>query len=286
MRRTLWILLFVINIIQASDLQDNLTSILNKGYGTEYLKNYIQPLANSAGIAMNGAVYYRGTVKAFPEFDIGINTTYIFLPDQAFYFVSQKPSPGTSQQVPTIFGNKQPADDVVPGLALDAFQLPLMHLNVGLFNNMEIMFRISQFHTENFGSNRLIGGGFKYGLSDLLLIEAIPISFSVQAMYHSLNLDNYLSTGSFGMNLHASSSIPKTAFTVYAGATFENTSLVIKTNLLPVEEAFKYGTISLRGKSDFNFNIGLNAEFLIFNLHLDYNFSYYQSIASGLMLVF
>ncbi len=286
MLRTLWIWLLMIGIVQAADLREYLASILNKGYGIEYLKSYTQPFANSAGIAMNGAVYYRGTTKAFPGFDIGIKTTYIILPDESLYFVSEKPSPGTSQKVPTIFGNKQPPDNVVPGLGLNAFQLSLLQLNVGLFNNMEVMLRYSQSNTDNFSSMRLLGGGFKYGLSDLLLIEALPIDFSVQAMYHSLNLDNYLSSGSFGMNLHASSIIPKTPFTVYAGVMYENTSLVIKTNLLPVEDTFKYGNVSLRGKSDFNFNIGLNVEFLIFNLHLDYNFGYYQSITGGLMLVF
>ena len=286
MRRTVWILLILSGIVQASNLKDNLASILNKGYGTDYLKNYTQPLANSVGIALNGAVYYRGNANAFPQFDIGINTTYIFLPDEALYFTSDKPFPGTPQHVPTVFGNKQPPDDVVPGLGLNAFQLPLLHLNVGLFNNMEIMLRYSQYTTNNFGSIRLFGGGFKYGLSDLFLKETLPLDFSIQAMYHALNIDNFLSSGSFGMNFHASSSIPKTPFTAYTGVMYENTSLIIRTNSLPVEDTFKYGNISLRGKSNFNFIMGMSAEFLIFNLHIDYNFGYYHSITGGLMLVF
>jgi len=286
MLRTLWIVLFLAGFIKASDLQDYLASILNKGYGTEYLKNYTQPFANSAGIAMNGAVYYRGNTKAFTKFDIGINTTYIFLPDEALYFISEKPSAGVPQHVPTIFGNKQPSDDVVPGLGLNAFQLPLLQLNVGLINNMEIMVRYSKFTTNSFGSMRLYGGGFKYGLSDLFLSETIPFDFSVQAMYHALNLDNFLSSGSFGMNFHASSPIPDTPFTAYAGVIYENTSLVVRSNSLPVEDNFKYGDISLKGKSDFSFNIGLNAEFLIFNLHIDYNFGYYHSATGGFMFVF
>jgi len=208
------------------------------------------------------------------------------LPEEALYFTTNALPGGGEKNVPTVFGDLQPGGDAVAGLGLKAFHFPLLQINLGMFNNIEIMARYSRFKAQNFGQMTVWGGGFKYGLSNLLVMTVLPLDMSVQAMYHTFNLETYISSGSFSMNMHASLNIPGTFFSVYSGVTYENTSLIVKTDELPVDEGFNSGNISMRGKNKFRYNIGVSAEFLIFNLHADYNFGYYHSIAGGLMLAF
>ncbi|HGY57132.1 MAG TPA: hypothetical protein ENK44_15595 [Caldithrix abyssi] len=286
MKRFIWILLLLIHSLQAGNLKENLTTLLERGYSVGYLKEYMQPMATSVGLMLGSAAYHSGGVKPFPSFDIGLKGAYVIIPEEARYFVSKELAGGEEQKVPTVFGNSYPANEAIAGIDKNAFRFPLLQLNLGMFNNVELMVRFSQYENKDLGRMTVWGGGVKYGLSDLLIMSIVPVQVSVQAMYHTFSLDDYISSGAFAMNLHASSDIPKTIFSVYSGVSYENSSMVIKTDLLPVAPEDSYGSVTINGNNKFKYSVGISAEYLIFNLHADYNFGYYHSIAGGLMIVF
>jgi hypothetical protein len=257
----------------------HLSEALKQGYTENYIKGYAQPLVTSFGTLMGGALYHRAYTKGFPRFDAGISAVYISIPDEELKFIFN------NENVPTFFGsNKQSATGIL-GSGLEGFWLPQLHANIGLFANLEVMVRGFKYNIDEIGDVTMLGFGVKYGLSDLIPIPMFPIDMSVQGAYQTLGVGNWLSVGTFVMNLNVSKGLIILPVDIYAGVGFETTSMTIKTNDIPQVEQFGVGDISFDGDNNLRLNFGLSWTLLILNIHADYNIGEYNSIGGGVMIV-
>ncbi len=266
--------LLMFSIAQAqSSMESSVTQIVNS-QGEAYLKGYMKPFVTAFGTAAAGATFHRAYTKSFPRLDIGISGVYISLPDEAKMFNFN----GTRQ--PTVFGPDN--QGLVGGTDLGTFFLPQLHLNLGLFANFELMARGFSVNVGEVGDISLIGFGVKYGLSDLVPLPILDIS--VQANYSSFNVGEWVSSGTFGMNLQASKGIPMLPLDVYAGIGFESTSMTLDTKALVPNSTL--GEVSIDGDNSFRTSFGVSLTLLLLNIHLDYNIGEYSSLGGGLMVVF
>jgi len=277
-------LLFVLFTTNGATAQINLEStlrtIIQQGYPAAYIQGYMQPFANALGTVVSGGLYHRASVKNFPSSDLGLNMIFLSLPGEEEYFIYQ------GEKVPTFFGPSNPGGTTVPGSGLTSLKVPLVQLNMGLFSNFELMVRGYNLKNDEIGKMDLLGVGVKYGLSDLIPVAMFPLEISVQALYHTYNIGNWLSSGTFAMNLHGSFDMSVIPIDIYAGVGYENTSLKIKTGEIPDIGADEVGDISINGENDLRMTLGLSWTFYLLNLHADYNLGFYNSFVAGAMIVF
>lgn len=285
---TIFLHIFILTCFGQSELEKNLKKILNSttSYGSEYLKQYIrgymQPFATAFGTSICGGMYHRATIKSFPRFDAGISAVYLTIPDEGKKFSDLQ-----NHINPTVFGSKilPNHDSGLPaGTGLSSLLIPQIHINLGLISNFEITGRYLIHNFDQLGDISLLGFGVKYGFGEF--IPLFPIDLSVQAMYHKFTIDEWLNSGTFGMNIQLSKDFPIFPFDIYGGIGFENTSMIIKTGLLPSNNILDLGDITIDGENNYRFNIGISWTLSFFNLHADYNFSKYNSLSFGGMIVF
>lgn len=261
-------------VLAQSDMESSVDKIVNQ-YGEAYLKGYMQPFVTAFGTASAGALYHRAYTKSFPRLDVGISAVYISIPDEAKTFAI------AGGQQPTVFG---PQGGLVNGTDVSDFFLPQLQLNLGLFANFEVTGRGFSVNVPDLGDISLLGFGIKYGLSDLIPIPMFPLDFSVQAMYSKFSVSDWLNSGTFGMNLQTSASVPVLPLDVYAGIGFESTSMTLDTKALSASSPF--GDVSIDGENNFRMNVGASLTFLLLNVHVDYNIGKYNSLGGGVMIVF
>lgn len=277
----------VIGSLSASELKSNLETILQKGYGDGYLKSYMQPFATALAGAVGSSLYYRGNTKAFPGFDIGINLVHVLLPTESKYFnASGYVDQSVSSKAPTVFGSRPSDQQAVSGLEMEDFQLPIVQINLGLLADVEASFRYSKTEISGVGDIELIGAGLKYGLYEFIFIPALPMDFSIQAMYHKFNSGSLMESGTFSMNFHTSVNIPSTPVDLFAGAGFDNSTLIINTNSFNIDDRLKTGNVSMENENAYHLNLGLSLNLWYLNLHSEYSFGKYSVISGGFFLSF
>jgi len=276
------LILFSFTTVNAQKIDDHLTTLIQGTYGRAYLKGYVQPFSTALGTALGGAMFHRAYTKTFPRFDIGVNTVFIPLPDEAKTFTS--PYAMLQGNVPTVFGSKSPSiTGAIPGFDQDYFLLPVLQANVGLVGNLEATARFATTDIDYLGKLTVYGGALKYGLSDLIPIPMFPLDFSIQAGYHKFTLGDILDAGTFSMNFQTSYSIPLLPIDIYGGLGYDNSSLTVKSAaLVPTSDM---GDVKVSGENQMRFNAGISFTLLFFNAHVDYNLGKYNSIAGGLMFV-
>jgi len=264
--------------LKAQDVEEYLKQIL--AFDNEaYIKGYTQPLSTALGTAMGGSLYHRGYTKGFPRFDVGISAVYIQLPDEVKQFES------TIGEVPTVFGSKDPDNDLaISGAGTDAFALPMLQANLGLLANLEATARFIAADVDYLGKLTIYGGGLKYGLSELLPIGLLPLDFSIQAAYHKFTLGEFMDAGTFSMNFQASVSIPILPLDVYGGIGVDNSSMIIKTDALDVP-GINMGDVTVDGENELRYNLGVSLTLLFLNVHADYTIGEYNAFGAGLMFV-
>jgi len=260
-------------------LEAHLSEALRQGYAENYIKGYTQPLATAFGTIMGGALYHRAYTKSFPRFDVGISGVYITVPDQELEFIFN------GDKVPTFFGTNSESISGIVGSGLEGYWLPQLHLNVGLFANLELMARGFKYNIAEIGDIRMLGFGVKYGLSDLIPIPMFPVDLSVQGSYQTLAVGDWLSAGTFTMNINASKGLIIMPLDLYAGVGFETTSMTIGTNEISNIGQFGVGDISFDGDNNLRLNFGISWTLFILNLHADYNIGEYNSVGGGVMVV-
>jgi len=266
------------NLIQI--LNPNLNSNYNDDYLRKYLKGYMQPFVTAFGSAVSGAMYHRATVKEFPRFDAGISAVFINIPSESKKFTDLR-----RNEVPTVFGSsvKPVHENRLPGgTGLNSILVPQLHVNLGLVSGFEATARYLKFKINEFGDISLMGLGVKYGFGKFMPI--FPIDLSIQAMYHKFSIGDWLDSGTIGMNLQLSKDFELFPLDFYGGIGFENTSMIVKTGMIPIDNKLSLGDISIDGKNNFRFNLGVSWTLLIFNLHTDYNFGKNNSISFGAMI--
>ncbi len=279
------ILIFLVSIVSGqTNLENNLKLILNSGttYSEDYLKGYMQPFATAFGTAVSGAMFHRASVKGFPRFDVGINVVYLTIPDEALFF-----NDPLNNEVPTVFGPLSVpthVNSLAGGTGNSSFVIPQLQINLGLISNFEVTARYLNLNIKEFGDISLMGIGVKYGFGEY--IPKFPVDLSVQAMYHKFSIDEWLDSGTIGMNLQISKGLLIIPLDIYGGIGFENTSMVIKPGSIPVDLVQNIGDISIDGENNFRLNLGISWTLAFFNLHTDYNFGKYNSLSFGAMIVF
>jgi len=262
-------------------LENHLKEILIQGYGNSFLCSYMQPFATAFGTATAGALFHRAYVKDFLRMDIGINTVYIVIPDKAKTFIFE------GEDVPTFFGPFSSEQEAVSGSGLTSLYLSQIQLNLGLFANFEISIRGLNVHKiEEVGEMSLFGIGMKYDMTDLIPIPTFPIDMSVQALYQTYKISDWLEAGTFAMNIQLSKSIVLLPIDIYSGIGFEASALKIYTDKIPDIGENGIGDVEIDGENKLRMNFGFSLTVAIFNLHADYNLGKYNSLAAGIMLVF
>jgi hypothetical protein len=262
-------------------LENHLREILIQGYGNSYLSSYMQPFATAFGTATAGALFHRANVKDFLRVDIGINSVYIVIPEKAKNFMFE------GEEVPTFFGSFSSAPNAVPGSGLTSLHLSQVQLNLGLLANFEILIRgLNIQKIKEVGDMTLFGLGMKYDMTDLIPIPIFPIDMSVQALYQTYGINDWLEAGTFAMNIHVSKGIVILPVNVYSGIGFEVSALKIYTDKIPDIGKNGIGEVDIDGENNLRMNFGFSLTLAIFNIHADYNLGEYNSLAGGIMLVF
>ncbi len=271
------------NIFAQTDLETNLNKILEPVVGAEdvrkdFLNGYMQPFVTAFGTAVGGAMYHRAYTKGFPRFDAGVSAVYLSVPDAAREFKLN------GIEYATVFGEKdKQMGDYPGGTGNDVLVLPQLHINLGLFSDFEVTARYLGFNIKELGDFTLMGFGIKYGISDLFPL--FPIHMSVQAMYHTFKIDEWLESGTVGMNLQISKDLAALPIEFYGGVGFENTAMTLKTENIPGVSDDNIGDVSIDGENNLRVNIGVSWTLLIANLHAEYIFGKYNSIGLGAMIV-
>jgi Family of unknown function (DUF6588) len=268
---------------QQNDLESNLAAILNNKMGQDYLTAYTQPLVNALGSAMFGGLYQRGYIKQFPHLDLGLTAVYLMVPKEAKSFRFG------GEFKPTFFGKGTSAStdtSGIPGSGLTGFYLPQLQLNLGLTSNVEFLLRGAQYHWKEVGDIRLLGAGVKFGLTDVVPKYLLALDFSVQAVYQTMKVENWLNSATFGMNIQASTPVLNKALDIYGGLGYEISALKFDTTRLHNAGSNNIGVISMDGENDWRMCLGLSYTLFILNVHLDYNLGFYNSISGGLMISF
>jgi hypothetical protein len=273
---------FISNASGQTDLENKIKLILNSTHSEEFVKNYLkgymQPFVTAFGSAISGAMYHRATVKDFPRFDAGISVVYLTLPNDALMFNDPQ-----NNEVSTVFGTASIPNNLVEGTGKSSILIPQLQINLGLISNFEFTARYLKLNIKEFGDIALMGMGVKYGFGEYIPI--FPIDLSVQAMYHKFAIGDWLDSGTIGMNLQLSKGLLLLPLDLYGGIGFENTSMVIKTGLMPDENLRTVGDISIDGENKYRANFGISWTLAFINVHADYNFSKYNSISFGAMIV-
>jgi hypothetical protein len=268
---------------QQNALETKLAMILNNQLGQNYLAGYTQPLVNAFGTAMSGGLFHRGYIKQFPHLDLGLTTVYLHLPTETEVFQY------LGQPRPTFWGSKSSvAEDTngISGSGLQEFYLPQLQLNLGLTSNVELLVRGSQYRWKEIGDIRLLGAGIKFGLTDILPKYLLDLNVSVQVIYQTIRVENWLNSATFGMNIQASSPVLFFPLDMYGGLGYEITALEFDTNKIENVGSNGLGMISLEGENSWRMCLGLSYTLMHLNLHIDYNFGLYNSFAGGLMISF
>ncbi len=267
---------------EKNDLETKLVAIIDDQLGQNYITGYTQSLVNAFGSAMSGGLFHRGYIKQFPHLDLGLTAVYLKVPKEAKVFQFM------GELKPTFFGSRSSTTDTsgISGSGLMEFYLPQIQLNLGLTSNVELLIRGSQYRWKEIGDIRLLGAGIKFGLTDILPKYLLALNVSVQAMYQTMKVENWLNSATFGMNIQASSPILNIPLEIYGGLGYEITALKFDTAKLEGSGTNNIGVISMDGENNWRMCLGLSYTLMIFNWHLDYNFGLNNSIAGGLMLSF
>ena len=126
----------------------------------------------------------------------------------------------------------------------------------------------------------------KYGLSDIVPMTTIPLDMSVQVIYHTYSIENWLNSGTFAMNLQTSTDLKVIPLNIYGGIGYESTSLKLSTDEIFDIGSSAVGDISINGQNKLRGTLGAGITFWLLNIHAEYNFGVYNSAAAGAMIVF
>lgn len=267
-----------------SKASDNLESIirdmLKRDYPVSYIQSYMQPFATAFGTAVVSGIYHRAFNKEFPHADLGIKAIRMKVPESGQYFKFE------NEKVPTVFGPVTQDSAKVPGTGCHEYTIPMYQFSMGMFSGFEVMIRGSKYNISDIGNMDFFGIGVKYGLSDIVPIMAIPLDMSVQVIYHTYSIGNWLNSGTFAMNLHTSTDLKVIPLNIYGGIGYESTSLKLSTDEISDIGSSAVGDISINGQNKLRGTLGAGFTLWLLNIHAEYNFGIYNSAAAGAMIVF
>lgn len=266
---------------QNYNLEETLTGLLRGGYPASFLQSYMEPFTTAMGTSINGVSFHSAKVNFFPHIEFGANTVYVSVPETDRYFSYE------GRQYPTFFGpSLSVPDDNINGSGLTGYMIPLIQLDLGMFSSFQASVRGTHYRIPEMGEINLFGLGVKYGLSDLVTLEALHMDLSVQAFYHAYSIGDWLSSGSFAINVQSSTRLSILPLEFFAGLGYERVSLKVKTDNLSGIGDDAIGDILIDGKNGVRLTLGAGLSVWIVNLHAEYDFGFYDSAGGGLSLRF
>jgi len=249
-----------------------LKSELTKDY-TYKLEEYLNPLSQAFGTSLSSGIYYNAESHSFPHFDLGISFSSTSIP-------SGKLTQDDSLRSPTVFGKALEDSTRLSGLNISDFKLPVVHFSIGIGDNTNFILRYTNWNIENIGRIKLLGGGIKYELENLLSISAIPFDVAILAIYQKYEVDDLLEGAVFTMNIVGSRHFGIIPLSLYGGAGYLNNTTNVNRPNANGEESFSVG-----GLEEVKYQIGVSYSFLFVRLNAEYNFGQYNSFNGGIRIV-
>ena len=257
--------------VKSQTLKGELENIFALG-NEEILKDYIGPMSEAFGANLGSAIYYNAESFNFPNFELGVSYLSTSVPKDGFTTDSTNNS--------TVFGPVLNDSSVTSGLNMDRFNIPVLQFSIGLGDNTNLLVRFTQWKMNKVGTIRVIGGGIKYELENLLSITPIPLDIAVLAMYQKYEIEDFLDGAVFNISLTASKDFGIIPLQLYGGAGFLNNITEVKDPASETDVA-----ISISGLEEIRFQIGVNYSLLFLNFNVEYNFGRYQTVSGGLRIV-
>ncbi len=275
------IILVFANTSRAQDnLESTIRDMLVNDYPVTYIQSYMQPFATAFGSVVASGLYHRAYAKKFPHGDVGIKAIKLHIPQDDWYFSWE------GEEVPTVFGPVTNDTAYVSGTGLQRITLPMYQINFGMFSGFEVMLRGNQYNFPEIGTMDFFGLSVRYGFSDIIPKIFIPIDMSVQVLYHTYSMGEWLNSGTFAMNLQTSTDLEVLPLTIYGGFGYESTSLKLSTDKISGIDTKAIGDISINGQNKLRATIGAGITIFLLNVHAEYNFGTYNSAAGGILVVF
>lgn len=237
------------------------------------LQEYLGPLSKTFGANLGSAIYHNAESYSFPHFDMGISYLATTVPRSSFV--------SDSTNKPTVFGETLNDTSVASGLDIKRFDIPVFQFSIGLGENTNLLVRYSEWKMNKVGKIRVIGGGIKYEMENLLSITPIPLDIAVLAMYQKYEVDDFLEGALFNISIVGSKDFGIIPLQVYGGVGFLNNISEVTDPLTETDEA-----ISIGGLEEIRYQLGINYSFLFLNLSIEYNFGQYKTVSSGIKIVF
>ena len=160
------------------------------------------------------------------------------------------------------------------------FKFPVIHFSIGIGDNTNFILRYSHWNIEKIGKVKLLGGGIKYELENLLSISPIPLDIAILAIYQKYEVDDILEGAVFTMNIVGSRHFNVIPLSLYGGVGYlSNTTNVNKKSADEVE------SFSIGGLEEIKYQIGVSYNLMFFRNNAEYNFGEYNSINGGIRIV-
>jgi Family of unknown function (DUF6588) len=247
---------------------------LAKDYTYNQLEEYLNPLSQAFGASLSSGIYFTAESHTFPHFDLGICFTSTAIP-------SGKLIQDDNLNSPTVFGKAINDSTRLSGLNIKHFKLPVIHFSIGIGDNTNFILRYSHWNIDKIGKVKLLGGGIKYELENLLSISPIPLDIAILAVYQKYEVDDILEGAVFTMSIVGSRHFGIIPLSLYGGLGYlSNTTNVNKQTNTEVE------SFSIGGLEEIKYQIGISYKIMFINLNAEYNFGQYNSINGGIRIVF
>ena len=246
----------------------------NFTYNQHQLEGYLGPLSRVFGASLSSGIYFNAESYSFPHFDFGISYTSTSIPSGNF-------TQNDSMNSPTVFGEILDDSTKLSGLNISDFKLPVFHFSIGIGDNINFILRYTDWNVNKIGKVKLLGGGIKYELENLLSITPIPMDVAILAVYQKYQVDDFLEGAVFTMNIVGSKDFGIIPLSLYGGAGYLNNITNVDNPDSEEEE-----TLSIDGLEEVKYQIGVNYSILFINLNIEYNFGRYKSFNGGIRVVF
>lgn len=265
--------------------------------------NYLQPLANAFGAALNSSFGYSASIPR-ASFHLSLEAPVMGVifeeKDRTFSTTAPAGSPmARTVDVPTVvgdgaavtinFGGGGQSYSFPGGLDLNSFGLVVPQLRIGAIMGTEALVRWIAYDQSDsdVGKINLFGIGGRHSISQYLGAKP-PLDLAVGAMWQKEDVgdngrgDDFVSSDAFSISLQASkrASIGFLGFEPYAGVAWESFSADVSYE----DTNGELQNISLDGGNDMRFTIGAGFDFLIGHLWADYNFANTDNFSFGLAL--
>jgi len=263
----------------ADSIEENLEKMLE-----DQARQYMQPLANTAGASLNSGFYNTAKVLGpfLPNIRFGFTMTSIPSDDKTFIN-------SDGNKTATILGDEGYDNGTYKypdGANLSIIPMPNLTASLGLPLGNEVMVRFLPKIDlgESVGYITFWGVGLKHSV-DQYLTEFFPVDLSVQYIYQSLTVGDIVTISTQSFNAQAGKKI--LMLTVYGGIAYEMANL--KVDYTPQVAGYDGPKVKLDLDSDneVKMTVGLRlSPFPFFDIYGDYNIAKYSSINMGVGLGF